>query len=472
MKFPLPPTFIFRGSEAYGFSRADDKTKLEEDMSSDQIPDHFDLSDPSQPCCVQKLRSTQSICRSNTTAVSRTSFATVLRQASEMEDLVCIQKFIKLRTKASKPKVIRVSYSHQTSEPKPYGVAITCKGTPSRSNLVEEELTSQFCASSSGEVSIYKIAGKALEEAASICHSVTYFIENYFGLHLSRVTVDLASDDSGMLQVLQLKSFRLKTRVSPRVQLGLLGQKYSRRGSTTTTANAVWIRDPALKLRRMESSVCCLCRRARAELSKLLTFRLANRCIGHLLKRLDGNAPLNIRKRRGGESHFRCCDVCYSIVMNEQELIRLSRRLRIAVGLDRSGPSVGCRIMVVVGEMSDTPSSFVYQKMKIHVTMKNVFHIESGESRRIHVFDTGHDVLDESQAVEINVYIGNSIVGFGSVSVFEKLISQSRFTQSGSVTSVQVFLGVRKWNIELTFGISKLINAYAGPLPDAWMERL
>ena len=472
MKFPMPPTFIFRGSESYGFSRTGYNTKLEEDMSSEQISDHFDLSDPSQPCCVQKLRSADSACRSNTTAVSGISFATMLRQATEMEDLVCIQKYIKLRTKASKPRIIRVSYSHQTSEPKPYGVAITCKRTPRRSNLVEEELTSQFCASSGGEVSIYKIAGKALNEAASICHSVTYFIENFFGLHLSRVIVDLASDESDMLRVLQLKSFTLKTSVSPRVQLGLLSQKYSRRGSTTTTANAVWIRDPALKLRRMESNVCCLCRFTRAELPKLLTFRLANRCIGHLLKRLDGNAPLNIRKKRGGESHFRCCDVCYSIVIYEQELMRLSRRMRKAVGLDKSGPAVGWRILVVVGEMSDTPSNFVDKTMKFHVTMKNVFHVESGERRKIHVFDTGLDVLDESQAVEITVYIGNSVAGYGSVSVIEKLISQSRFTRSGSVTSVQVFLGDRKWNIELTFGITKLINAFAGPLPESWMERI
>ena len=474
--FSFIDTFLFDGAQSYSLLRWGGRVVVSEDVSPESALDSFDLSDSVEPAAVRKRVMADSENRSITTAIPASSLPSILRKVSELEELVCIQPFCKLRKASMKARVLRVFYSASGS--KPYGYVITNTHTPSSmsARVTGIEMTDQFCASTENAVSVFKISGKSVSPAAKIAKDVFAFVENYFTLRLTEIVVDFLgpADD---LKVVQIKAFSVKPFVSPLRQLALTGEKYSRRGSVTTTANAVW-RAPKLRTADALShkQVCFSCRMKKVELTKLVTCKMVTECVKSLHAR--GVDVLPVPRPKPGFQ--KCCDICYSIIVNEQELEKLthknskilvSRSLFVPSG--ESGGSVCYRLLIAVSKLEDTPLGLASVLEAVEISVATVgcviFSVKEeriGNFRVLNLF-SATAVGDVSVAVKGR---DGTVVGSGTMSVLERLVGQCQYSNS-AVVSLPCFLGHAQWRVHLSLGVQRVtgVSVLHTPLPDDWL---
>ena len=500
LTFPIPDTFLFHGSQSYSLVTVKGRIETNEDLSPDSVLESFDLQDLTQPVAVRKRVDYTSENRTSSTAVSASLLPAILRKVSELEELICIQVFVKLSKPTVKPRIVRVCFSPSGS--KPFGYVIANTVNPGTMAEVSESMTAQFCASTDStppsHLSVYRVAGKTIEEPVRIAEQVFHFIENFFTLRLNQVVVDVVPVGVGdTYKLIQVKSFTVKPFVSPLRQLALAGEKYTRRGSVTTTANAVWHYEvPKLNGETAlgRKPTCFLCKLKKPDLSKLVTLKMVNECLTHLHARL-GRVLMPPRGAER-EGFYRCCDICYSLIVNEQELIKVAKKLKkiISPSSTQDPPDVTSnepvlfhwRLLLAVHDFADTPDDISeLTNLKVSVAIAGqeltlpVFQ-DKISGFRIFNMATPHDVVgSDIGSVDVRVVSGGDrIVGSGSVSILDRLASQARFAKS-SIGSINCFLGKAKWSVPLTLGIARDGEGQAGvagaacrPLPDAWMDCL
>ena len=501
IKFPVPNTFVFEGSECFGLVQSGGRVEVSEDLSPESVLDLFEL-ESSDPVAVRKRVDVKDFTRSICTAIPGTSLGSIVRSLSDLEELVCIQAFCKLGKPSMKPRVFRVFYS-SNPELKPFAYLASNSLTPAemgrKENVDPEEssLTRQFCVSFESTRPV-KIAGKAIEAHALIAKQVSEFVENFFSLRMNQVVVDILEDRSE-LKMVQLKNFSLKPFVSPLRQLAVTGEKYSnRRGSLTTTANAVWY---SARTDRKRKKKCLMCGEKKAETSKLVTGKLVSACLRSLGKR--GVFFSSSWRMKNGES-FRCCDMCYSLVVNEQEVRKLEKRFGaclvfgsdISIIRDSSEteniPETGqlWRLVIGITEMLDVPSCLLEKDAAlVELEMKLFDEKVLVKFRGQNVFCTIDFFSDFFEFGDVSVSVAKFATG--SLSVLDRLVSLARFSKQAS-TTVPCFLGIGRWSVGIFIGVSKenfhplppscirLSATVAAcpapigtrPLPEAWLAPL
>mmetsp|Transcript_51962 Transcript_51962/g.137470 ORF Transcript_51962/g.137470 Transcript_51962/m.137470 type:complete len:1137 (+) Transcript_51962:167-3577(+) len=267
------------------------------------------------------------------------------------EDNSGYQQFV--YTKTGKPSVIRVAWRDTM---KPTGFVISSQFLPSTAQAVGMDLAHSFCASMDNRlpppknpslaiekptaddevhrmtVSIFPLIGRQADEGGIVAAKIARFTQNYFGIRLKQLVVDLIRDCDGNLVFLQVKSFTVHE-LANLDSVAFLPRQDDVLGLEDDVALPSHGGEKvAAELHIAECPVCC-CTYHRTELVKRMSMRMMLELEHHLRKR--GVNVLTIRRIRLEKlTHtFKVCDMCWSLYVAENELMDVERRMAVAVGI-------------------------------------------------------------------------------------------------------------------------------------------
>mmetsp|Transcript_62093 Transcript_62093/g.133962 ORF Transcript_62093/g.133962 Transcript_62093/m.133962 type:complete len:1137 (-) Transcript_62093:80-3490(-) len=267
------------------------------------------------------------------------------------EDNSGYQQFV--YTKTGKPSVIRVAWRDTM---KPTGFVISSQFLPSTAQAIGMDLAHSFCASMDNRlpppknpnlaiekptaddevhrmtVSIFPLIGRQADEGGVVAAKIAKFTQNYFGIRLRQLVVDLIRDLDGNLVFLQVKSFTVHE-LANLDAVSFLPRQDDVLGLEDDVAVASHVGEKvSAELHIAECPVCC-CTYHRAELVKRMSMRMMLELEHHLRKR--GVNVLTIRRIRLEKlTHmFKVCDMCWSLYVAENELMDVERRMAVAVGI-------------------------------------------------------------------------------------------------------------------------------------------
>lgn len=497
LKFPIPNTFVVNGSDSFGIVSKGGGVEVFEDMSPDSILEFLEMEKTFEPVAVRKRVDPADITRTQCRAVSGSALGSIIRKLADYEDLICLQSFCGLAKASMKPRVFRVCYS-SNSEMKPFAYVTGSTLTPIQMLRRQDEeegieifLTRQFCVSTETSlrehVYVTKVAGRAIDSHVEIAKQVAEFIQNVFFLRISSLIVDIVEN-----KLVQVKSFTVKPFVTPSRQLALTGEKYSvrRRGSATTTENAVW--SVWKRKIRIVSSKCLVCNNSSkdSDIGKKVTGKLVHACVRSLAKRgishfdFSSKNVLFAASRKG--CMLKCCDSCYSLIVNESELNKLGRKISfyclslnsdlfISQKIDQAGETHGeyWRLLVGVGDMHDVPQRLTSAILPspIVVSFKSgAVTIKFRSTNSFQVVDLflidPQRVGDKSSSFLDDISVSCFDKFTGSVSILNRLISLARISNNtSSLSTVPCFLGEGRWSVDIILGVSKESSNF--PIPES-----
>lgn len=444
MTFQVADTFIINESGCSGFVWKKSSMILIEDVSPDEMLLHFDLRDNIDPSGVRKRIVRGCSTQTSTVAIASSTIVSVVRASYDCDDYICLQKFVKrIRPSVDSVKVLRVSFSTAKR---------VCQGElmvngPCASGLSEdtESLTEIFCVNATFGT---KVTGNFLSTPTSICQKMVYFIENYFAVRLDHIVIDMIPRNDTEFVVIQVKSFQLNSISAPTSLL-----PYS----------------------AMRLQVCSICRSPKSELPRTTTSKLIRESLAHLETRSSNL----IRARPPAGGFVKCCETCYALVMNEQELMKIERVFRAAsskggemhVTNAKISSSSTWRILVAFERLLDIPPDTPLGCPDIRVSF-----LDRSVTFRAPFFYIFEIPLEDVDFIDqiINVSVATGAVTLsGTVSgVLDKLLSSSLFGSGASLTSFRVYLGKGKSSVELTLGLENITTKSIRPLPDCWMDYL
>jgi hypothetical protein len=425
LKFHIPNTFVYEGSQSYSLIFVDGSLKVEEDPSPEAVLTSFRILDQTQPAAVRKRACPGH--KSLTTAIPGALLGSIVRNVSDIGDLVCIQEYCKLSRLSGKPSFVRLHYSPTSV---PFGYHISHKDNPNNlSEQTEANLTRQFCVSfetsSRESLLIYKVVGKSIRETADIAKSIFTFIEVFFKIRLTDIIIDFIGST-----VVQVKSFTVKPQAVPKL--------------IVSSPNRAAVRN------------CYVCKQGKDDLSKFVTYKMIFECFESLQRRGIETSIYDNTKRLSDWGTYKCCDICYSLILNEQELNKISKKVFKAIPFsvpvedETPGPIITgdqVRMFVGVENFNDSPFSQNTANSRVEIGFGNkkiiISPLESYfllELIQLAPCDWG----------SINVRILDArgdVVGSGTVS------SDFLARVSSHLVTVPVYLGKGRWNISMVFGI-------------------
>jgi hypothetical protein len=479
LKFSMPNTYIYEGSQSYSLIPSASGVVINEDLPVETVIDDLESGDASQPVAVRKKSSPDGGFRTCTTAVTASVLGSTLRALPELDELVCIQKFVRLSRPGSKPSLMRI---HVASDAKPFAYMLSNNAAP---RLPEEpneaDWTRAFCVSSEttapDDLLEYKLVGKAIYAGVEIAKQVRHFIENYFAVRLCSLEVDLIGS-----QVIQIKSFTLRNVLVRQLQ----------------------VRDSESRNLKM----CYVCKRSKEDLSKFVTYRMINECIENLRVRGISN-ELSITLKPCSEwTSFKCCDICYSLILNERELWTVSRQVFKLIPhffpLGTVTTSVQSnhhmRLFIACERLIDSPQS-ACNLSRIEIRLfKNVpgivFHLSDSEAMggfiiaELGLLSCGR--IEEWPMCEVLVF-NQQDEQIASGSLSSEFVSKAFNGNSSRLVSIPVYLGQNRWSASLMLGSQLHVNTQISgngvdvipeklallaepvtwkPLPDEWISHM
>jgi hypothetical protein len=443
MKFPIPNTFLYEGSQSYGLISTASGIEVHQDVSSDSVLDSFVHRNNYQPVAVRKRAYMDDITRSVTVALSSSLLPPVLRGISDLEEFICIQSFCSPVKLSSKAAVLRLSYSPSSQ---PLGFLLSNSYTSLlQEDLTEKELTEQFCASSEttkqGSLLTYKLVGRSLNDGVIIAKQVYHFIENYFCVRLDNLIVDIVSG-----KVVQVKGFSLRA------------SSFSRKKMSDPYASIV--------------KICYVCKQGKGELPKFVTHKMISECFSSLSRRGALPPSLSGSRKASDWTTYKCCDICYSLILNEQELERMAQKCfkpihfvsvsddENAIQSSRLWNLQHVRLLLGVEAFQDSPLAASIQLSHLDVTVFNtqkivfgITHSESVDNCAVVELGLAGKEVGVAGAVEIRVFdTGHELVGCGSLS-YEFMTEKLSNPESRQLVTRPVFLGRQRWNVTINLGI-------------------
>ena len=440
LRFPIPSTFIYEGSQSYGLVPTAAGLRVSEDLSVDYVVGELDMNEPSQPVAVRKKSSSIDQTTTCTVALPGTLLPSMLRNLSELEELVCIQRFCRSARPGSKPSVMRV---HVSVDCKPFGCMLSNKCFPQLpEDPSETDWTRAFCVSSetSGPDMIltYKLVGKSIASAVETAGQVKHFIENFFSVRVNNLVIDLIGS-----QVIQIKSFTLRDVLVRPVDFDHSESRNLR--------------------------MCYVCKRGKEDLSKFVTHRMISECVENMRTRnvSPGISFVNMKKPSSEWTSFKCCDICYSLILNERELWKIARQIFRQIPFllpSSSNPEIiACagfvRIFVACEALADSPASLpILSRVEISLfrnhplvsfpisdneTVSGSALVELGllaKTNEVRWLPWTVSVLDAAGAPVASGVVSAEYVG--------KLFSSS----STRLVTLPVYLGQSRWSISLVLG--------------------
>jgi hypothetical protein len=373
--------------------------------------------------------------RTSTVAYKSSAVGAIVRGLSELGDLVCVQKYCKLSKLSSRAKVLRVCYS---SGSKPFGFLIANIRSPRDykvEHLDDTALTQQFCASLETspieDLSILKVSGKSMEEESEIAKKVFHFVENFFRLRLTDIVVDIIGG-----RVVQIKSLNFSA-TAPLVKLSL-----------PVTEASSW--------------TCSVCNIPRPnELTKIVSSKMIKSCLKSFKERNIENV---FNSRTHVSDTIRCCDICYSLILNEQELNRVCAKFSskclsregVVVNINTPAPknilaTSHIRLIIGLGSFTHTPGDLSVAKARITVSLfdgKILMKFNQHTNRSFRVLDfISNDFLFPEVDLSLTVTLQSGTPYQGSIS---DIFGNRR----SSPSIFACFLGHGKWNISVLVGFA------------------
>ena len=429
LKFRIPNTFIYEGSQSYGLTFSRDRVEVEEDLSPESVLDKLDMHDETQPVAVRKRSSSDSECRTSTSAIPTSLIGSFMRNVSDLDEFVCIQEFCKLPRLSSKATLLRLHYA-PSSVPVAYQISNRSSALPDGDES-ELSLTRKFCVSCETSppesLLVYKVVGKSIEEYVETAKKVLFFMENFFKLRLEDVVIDLVGK-----RVVQVKSFQVKSAVVLRQVTAV-----------KTLKN------------------CYVCKQGKEDLPKVVTYKMISECFQSLKNRGIQSNIFDHMKRLSDWATYKCCDICYSLILNEQDLNKIALRVFKSIPFFLAAPENGhridsqcsgdhLRIFISIDRFENLPNDLEVSKIEVIAFDRPVLSISgNGEGFvLIELFRIGH--VDCWAPIEVRIFDTNSVVvGAGCLSsdfVAGRL-------SSSQLVSIPIYLGRGKWNLNLTLGI-------------------
>jgi hypothetical protein len=460
--FSIPDTFVLSTSHAcVGICvSSTGSVSIIEDVSPDNVIDSLSIGGGPHVYGVTKRIAHGTENRTSTMAIPTIHGIGTIRRMFENnweENTLCIQRFIAPR---QNPYVIRVWYSKESGSCR--GIVISNKSPiPIGDPQSDTELTRKWCVSldTSNGVSLVAMSGRsALEVPGQIARRVMYFIENVFALRLSDIVIDLVGET-----LLQVKSFTVVS--VPKVRASI------QRSSTA--------------LKRL---TCGICREGqRGELSKCVTTRMVSDCLKHLLERsIEGGiverlkCVVNCHSSTCATMSLKCCDECYTMILNEQQLVECEKKFLNRLGSlmckgneDKKGLS---RILILIGDFGHIPEELVRSLLRVKIRLGNHDHEFVMKARPYIVleypkFDPGH-VMGDALIYVVVVRDGSSDpVGKGSIDCLNRLSIGSKISGTNTVQSINCYLGRGKFFVSVTIGLENCRRS-TDPLPDSWVHIL
>ena len=417
LRFPVPNTFIVDPKQSVtGIVCVGERVAIVRDISADAIPHffRFDTAHSEEPIAVVKRPMGES--ETTTSFMDAQTLTQFLRRIHESEDssILCIQEFIRSRTSQ---QFVRVTYAKST-----WSGIVMSSHTPR----------------------VFKLSNSAIDgDLRELAESVLWFIENFFRVHLSQIVVDCVKSTTSSWILLQVKS--------------------------------VIVDRPALTVAHQSATMSCKVRCSICkdhEVSKLVTSRMIKDCHKNLVQRnceISGLiARLDLLASKGST---KCCDECYTLIMNELELGGLSELFGRKISSLMCDTTAGefWRLFVYVQGFSNCPSDF-----------------DSLSNVQISCFDESMNFVTSERKINLfnitNIYdFENTIIRItagsfsGSVDCVSTLLARSRMSPNeGQCNQYKVFLGKEKFHITLFVGLcwhqGPLSASQFIPLPDQWIS--
>ena len=281
--FDIPDTLLIDNNRLISLRHLHGKLTVSDEVGIETILANRDLADDTQPMYVHKQQCGDATrCR----ALDQNAFICMFRAGLTSNESVVFQKYCRLDKLSSRATILRVFYSSK-SKPTAYCVSNTYSPTECVSSNNDLKLTEQFCVSNESTnsdcLSVIKV--RTFEDQLAITESVFRAIQRFFRIRLSDIVVDLVGN-----KVIQIKSFT----VDPTQRV------IERHVKNLTT--------------------CRICAIARP-CPRTVSGRMVAKCHASLRSR-----NIDLIACPCADT-IRCCDVCYSLILNERELNRLYQQL-------------------------------------------------------------------------------------------------------------------------------------------------
>jgi hypothetical protein len=420
LRFPVPNTFVVDPNQSVtGIVYRDQCVEIIHDISAEAILQFFkfDAVDPQIPIAVMKRPVEDS--ETATTLLDAQTLTQIVRRIHDSDEstIICIQEYVPSRTAH---QFVRVTFNSMRS---------LCTGVV-------------ICPNPSQ--SVFKLSASALEgDLRNLAESVSSFIEIFFRVHLSQVVFDCIRSSTSSWTLLQVKSITVDRPASSIQHAGM-----------TLSCKAR----------------CTICRDN--EVSKLVTSRMINDCQKNLACREWGSPALIYRLDLvGSKGSVKCCDECYTLIMNELELRNLSvifSKKFSTVSRAASDPSQFWRLFVYIQGLANTPPEFVSSGIRITCLDESVDFM-TGE-RKMNFLNISN-VLDYACNI-----VRVSMDGFvGSVDCISTLVARARMSPGDAAFhQTKVYLGKDTFSVSLFVGLCwykcPLSASQFIPLPDQWVS--
>ena len=420
----FPDTFIFDPKQGMtGLIYRDRGVEILQDVAPESILNHLNPSGSNGNSTVAVLKRASGPGNDGSTPLDLATLIQVIKRIHESDEtsVTCIQAFI---SGTKPPQKVRVTYS---------------------------SLRTSFLAHTITDPRV-RLCGSGIDQdLRQTVKSVHSFVENFFRVHLSQIIVDcIRTTHSSPWVVLQVYSLALDR--------------------VASTINCI------KKLSTFFSAQCGICRdcevckfvtvRMIAECHRSISTRLGSEVFEPFLSRMD---TIGSVASKGGT--VKCCDECYSMIMNEFELIKVGKK--ISKILSPSSPETSSsfwRMFVYVDELVYPPDDVTPSPTVSFTCLDNNLKFNIGGGTRKYFI---HDVPDMLGFESHTVFVNLDDTYTGSVECVPNLIARARITPGQDVIHCgKIFFGVGKFALVLYIGLcwyaSPTCAKYV-PLPDQWV---
>jgi len=291
------------------------------------------------PILIQKQPGPQSLTR-NTCEVITVDQARFLLQREGVQ--LVLQRFVPARAN-NVPSILRIAWRDSLA---PRGFRLESQSTPTEARQRGLDLTSQWVVSSDSPAVQAHELRIVSTKAVRIAQKLAQLTQNVFQVCLSELTVDLLQDDCGAYQLLQVKSFAVKERLSRKSPVVNSESQLTAHTDTTLGLNRLAIEDANFKAksassRQMEvSGSCsmCSCTLPRSKLIHVMTPKMMVETEHHLRK--HGVQLFHVGRLRAMQlsQTSKACDACWALFLAVDELSRVEARFArtVVFGADAS----------------------------------------------------------------------------------------------------------------------------------------
>lgn len=413
LRFAIPNTFIIDPKQSVtGLIFRNNRIEVVMDMPPDSIlrfMNSDELHNTQSPVAV--LKQPVGEVGTSVTVLDQATFGQVVRRIhdSDESNILCIQEYV------SASQIVRVTFS--------------AHGSPFTGLVI-----------SSTSPRVFKLSGSALDsDLRHIAKSVAQLIEGVFRVHISNVVVDCVK--SSTWRLLQVKSILVD------------------RPATTISAISTTMVSC--------TSRCGICREA--EVSKMVTPRMISECRKNLCERYPKTSAL-VSRLNSIKTSLKCCDECYTLIMNELELVNISKSFIKFISWPNSVSvsSEFWRLGISVHGFSNYPPAFI--SSGIRITCGDGIAVVIADPPKMTVWDLADTFNLTSELIRV------SVDGYsGSVDCLDSLAARARMNPGTACTyKTNVFLGKDTFALSISVGLvwykGPITCGKFTPIPDDWLK--